>query len=62
LFSKYMRFSNVFVASVVLPLVPAHKDIPGAHKIFGLSRDLKARAPTQASSRRKGVAQEKLGC
>jgi len=43
-----MRFSNVFVASVVAPLVAAHGDIPGAPKIFGLPRDLKARAPTAA--------------
>lgn len=43
-----MRFSNIFVASVVAPLVAAHGDIPGAPKVFGLPRDLKARAPVAA--------------
>jgi hypothetical protein len=41
-----MHFSNILVASVVAPLVAAHGGIPGAPKIFGLPKDLKARAPT----------------
>ena len=43
-----MRFSDCLVATVVAPLVAAHGGIPGAPKIFGLPKDMKARAPTTA--------------
>ena len=43
-----MRFSDVFTASLVAPLVAAHGGIPGAPKIFGLPEDLKPRAPVAA--------------
>ncbi|KAF2024409.1 glycoside hydrolase/deacetylase [Setomelanomma holmii] len=43
-----MRFSDCVVAAVVAPLVAAHGGIPGAPKVFGLAKDLKARAPTAA--------------
>jgi hypothetical protein len=41
-----MRFSDIFIASLVAPLVSAHGgDIPGAPRIFGMPRQLKARSP-----------------
>ena len=55
-----MRFSHVIAASVVAPLVAAHGNIPGAPKIFGLPRDLKAPAPIAARVARH-VSEPKRG-
>jgi hypothetical protein len=40
-----MRLSDVFTASLVVPLVAAHGGVHGAPKLFGMHRNLKARNP-----------------
>lgn len=40
-----MRFTTVFSASLIAPLVAAHGGIEGAPKIFGLPRELRASNP-----------------
>jgi hypothetical protein len=40
-----MHFTNILAASGVASVVAAHGGNPGAPKIFGLPKDLKARAP-----------------
>lgn len=56
-----MRFSEIAAAALVAPLVAAHGgDIPGAPKVFGLPKELKARGPFAARAARH-VAQPKQG-
>lgn len=62
-----MRFSAILTASMVAPLVAAHGDIPGAPKLFGLPRDLKAKAPTSprvvrhAAEPKRGLLETRQG-
>jgi hypothetical protein len=40
-----MRVTDVFTASLVVPLVAAHGGIQGAPKLFGMPKNLRARNP-----------------
>jgi hypothetical protein len=40
-----MRLSDVFTASLVVPLVAAHGGVHGSPKLFGMPRHLRARNP-----------------
>jgi hypothetical protein len=56
-----MRFSYVFAASLVAPLVAAHGgDIPGAPKLFGMPKNMRARNPLAGHNKVGHVAGPQL--